>query len=176
MEGAQSTNKGFPVRAASALAAAVLLAASAALADPAPGTIMKVAPPTAQPLPQQICAMQIERNMQMLGQLEKTLVLTEKQKPLFDAWMKVRVEVMKAWPCPAPSTGLDVPTPTRLEREQALLTMELDALHRERPLVGAFYDALTPEQRKTFDGPAPRPAPQPMPAAEKAPPKAPPAH
>ena len=157
---------------------AVLSFATAALADPPPGTIMKVTPPAqgTMPLPEKICALQIERNMAMLGQLEKALVLTEKQKPLFDAWMKTRVEVMHAWPCPAPSTGADVPTPTRMEREEKLLTIELDALHREKPLVTAFYESLTPAQRQTFDGP-PRPQqamPQPAPAKPKA--ETPPAH
>lgn len=158
---------------------AVLSFASSALADPPPGTIMKVTPPAqgTMPLPEKICALQIERNMAMLGQLEKALVLTEKQKPLFDAWMKTRVEVMHAWPCPAPSTGADVPTPTRMEREEKLLTIEIDALHREKPLVTAFYESLTPAQRQTFDGP-PRPqqvTPQPVPAKPKAE-AAPPAH
>jgi len=158
---------------------AVLSFASSALADPPPGTVMKVTPPApnAMPLPEKICAMQIDRNMAMLTQLEKTLVLTEKQKPLFDAWKNTRVEVMHAWPCPAPSTGADVPTPTRMEREEKLLTTEVDALRRERPLVGALYESLTPEQRQTFDGPPPRPqqaAPQPPPAPPKA--ATPPAH
>jgi hypothetical protein len=99
------------------------------------------------------------------------LALTAKQKPLFDAWKNTRVEVMHAWPCPAPSTGADVPTPTRMEREEKLLTIEIDALRREKPLVAAFYESLTPEQRQTFDGPPPRPqqaAPQPPPAPPKA--------
>jgi len=152
---------------------AVLSSATSALADPPPGTVMKVTPPAqgTMPLPEKICALQIERNMAMLGQLEKTLVLTAKQKPLFDAWKNTRVEVMHAWPCPAPSTGADVPTPTRMEREEKLLTIEVDALRREKPLVAAFYESLTPEQRQTFDGPPPRPqqaAPQPPPAPPKA--------
>jgi len=152
---------------------AVLSSATAALADPPPpGTVMKVTPPAqgTMPLPEKICALQIERNMAMLGQLEKTLALTAKQKPLFDSWKNTRVEVMHAWPCPAPSTGADVPTPTRMEREEKLLTIEVDALRREKPLVAAFYESLTPEQRQIFDGPQ-QAAPQPPPAPP-APPKA----
>lgn len=153
---------------------AVLSFASSALADPPPGTVMKVTPPApgAMPLPEKICAMQIERNTELLGQLEKTLVLTAKQKPLFDAWKNTRVEVMHAWPCPAPSTGNDVPTPTRMEREEKLLSIEIDALRREKPLVAAFYESLTPEQRQTFDGPPPRPQQPAMPPPPPAPPKA----
>jgi len=154
---------------------AVLSSATSALADPPPpGTVMKVTPPAqgTMPLPEKICALQIERNMAMLGQLEKTLVLTAKQKPLFDAWKNTRVEVMHAWPCPAPSTGADVPTPTRMEREEKLLTIEIDALRREKPLVAAFYESLTPEQRQTFDGPPPRPQQQAMPQPAPAQPKA----
>ncbi len=160
---------------------AVVSYAGAALADPPPGTIMKVTPPAqgAMPLPEKICALQIDRNMAMLGQLEKALVLTEKQKPLFDAWKNTRVDVMHAWPCPAPSTGADVPTPTRMEREEKLLTIEVDALRREKPLVAALYESLSPAQRQTFDGPPPRPQqpampPQPLPAPPKA--GTPPAH
>jgi hypothetical protein len=158
---------------------AVLSFASSVLADPPPGTIMKVTPPApnAMSMPEKICAMQMERNTAMLGQLEKTLVLTDKQKPLFDAWMNTRKEVMHAWPCPAPSTGIDVPTPTRMDRQEKMLSMEVDALRRERPLIAALYEALTPEQRQTFDGPAPKsqqPMPQPAPAQAK--PGTPPAH
>lgn len=154
---------------------AVLSFATAALADPPPGTIMKVTPPAqgTMPLPEKICALQIDRNMSMLGALEKALVLTEKQKPLFDAWKTTRVEVMHAWPCPAPSMGADVPTPTRMDREEKLLGIEIDALHRERPLVAALYESLTPAQRQTFDGPPPRPQQPMMPPP---PPAKPPAH
>ena len=166
------------MRIAFSLSLLAVLASVAALADPPPGTIMKVTPPgpNAVPLPQKICAMQLERNMAMLAQLEKALALTAQQKPLFDAWKKTRVEVMRAWPCPVPSTGPDVPTPTRLDRDEALLTTELEALRKEKPLVGALYEALSPEQRATFDGP-PRPAQlAPQSSADKPKPEAPPAH
>jgi len=159
---------------------AVLSFASSALADPPPGTIMKVTPPgpNAMPLPEKICALQIDRNMALLDQLEKALVLTEKQKPLFDAWKNTRSEVLHAWPCPAPSTGPDVPTPTRIERQEKLLTTELDAMRREKPLVSALYESLTPAQRQTFDGPPPRPQQPAMPPPPPAKPKAetPPTH
>jgi hypothetical protein len=64
-----------------------------------------------------------------------------------------------------------------MDREEKLLTIEVDALHREKPLVAALYEALSPEQRQTFDGPPSRPqqpAPQPAPAKPKA--ETPPAH
>jgi hypothetical protein len=146
---------------------ALLSLATAAAADPPPGTIMKVTPPgpnATAPDPARFCVMQFERNVAMLGQLEKALALTDRQKPLFDTWKKTRVEVMHTFPCPLPQTGLDVPTPTRLEREENVLNFQLDAMHKERPLVSALYDALSPDQRAIFDRP-----PRALPAgAEKA--------
>jgi hypothetical protein len=145
------------------LPAFVLLAlATAALADPPPGTIMKVTPPgpNAAPDPAKICLMQFQQSVATLGMLEKSLALTDKQKPLFDAWRKTRVETMHGWPCPRPATGTDVPTPLRLDREESLLAFEVDALRKEKPLVAALYEALSPEQRATFDNPtAHQPAP-----------------
>jgi hypothetical protein len=155
---------------------AVLSFASAAIADPPPGTIMKATPPAANgtlPDVAKICVMQFQQSVATLGVLEQALALTDKQKPLFDSWKKARVETMHGWPCPKPATGPDVPTPLRLDREASLLAYEVDALHREKPLVAALYEALSPEQRTTFDHPPMRHA---APIAEKAKPEAQPAH
>ena len=141
---------------------AVLVLSTAALADPPANTIMKVSPPNAPAMdPAKICAMQLEQSVATLGLLEKALTLTDKQKPLFDTWRTTRIETMRGWPCPRPSTGVEVPTPTRLDREEKLLSYELDALRKEKPLIAALFDALSPEQRAIFDNPAAavRPAP-----------------
>jgi hypothetical protein len=154
----------------------VLSFASAAMADPPPGTIMKVTPPgpnASPPDAAKICAMQFQQSVATLGLLEQALALTDKQKPLFDSWKTTRVEMMSGWPCPRPATGPDVPTPLRLDREESLLVYEIDALHKEKPLVAALYEALSPEQRTIFDHPS---MSRTAPAAEKVKPEAPPAH
>jgi hypothetical protein len=161
------------VRALSLLPIVIVLSfASASIADPPANTIMKVTPPDPNGTRSdaaKICLMQFQQNVATLGVLEQSLALTDKQKPLFDSWKKTRIGTMHGWPCPRPATGPDVPTPLRLDREESLLVYEVDALHKERPLVAALYEALSPEQRTIFDRPMRRPAAVP----EKAKPESP---
>ncbi len=157
---------------------AVLASGASALADPPSNAVMKMTPPAegARPSPAQMCAMRVEMQTAQIGQLEAKLALTDKQKPLFEAWKKVRLEMGKAWPCPPPPMGLDVPMPTRLDHEESMLTYSLGALRKERPVVVALYQALTPQQQGTFDGrPPPDAAPEPhdQPEAQKPKPAAP---
>lgn len=156
---------------------AALSFATAALADPAPGTIMKVTPPAdtkTQPAeggkvdPAVVCAQRYRMQASQLTQLGATLKLTEAQKPVFANWRKVRLDMFQAIPCPEPSFSLDVPAPKRVENEIAIMSVTLDGLRKELPATQTLYTALTPEQRAIFDGPirsvlhppaAPAPAP-----------------
>ena len=135
------------------LALAFLTISTAALADPPANTIMKVAPPNETADAKRLCAMRIEIETAQLGHLGGTLTLDAAQKPLFEAWRKIHLDVVRALPCPSPRTGLDVPAPQRLENQITLLSANLDALRREQPATDALYAALNPSQRAIFDAP-----------------------
>lgn len=152
-----------------------LVVSAAALAEPAPGTIMKATPPGQQQqrlTPREMCRRMFEMKVGRVGQMAEAMKLTEAQKKLFEAWRKVRLEVDSAWPCPLPAIGSDVPTPKRLDSQITVLRFEVEALEKEKPVATALYDALTQEQRAIFDDPA-RAMP-PAPPAEK--PQAPDSH
>jgi hypothetical protein len=151
------------------LALAFLAISTAALADPPANTIMKVAPPP--PDAKRLCMLRIEIETAQLGHLGSALTLDAAQKPLFEAWRKIHLDVVRALPCPSPRTGLDVPAPQRLENQITLLSANLDALRREQPATDALYAALNPSQRAIFDAPK-----QGVPPGEAAKPDATPAH
>ena len=143
------------MRVAAILAACSLLVTAAALADPPPGTIMKANPPqlsSAEAV--KYCLQNFQLRVVKLGQLGTRLKLTAQQQPLFDAWRKIMTDITRASLCPAPPTGLNVPTPERLANQIKLLGITLDGLRKEQPAADALYTALTPEQRAIFDGPA----------------------
>lgn len=152
---------------------AVLSCTTAALADPAPGTIMKVTPPEKQKeigRAELECRMSYKLQLANLGMLGNALKLTPAQKPVFDAWRLSRLDLAKSTPCPPLPTGLEVPAPQRIENQITILSATLDSLHKELPAAQALYKALTPEQRAIFDGPIKMAAPPPA-----APPSPPPA-
>jgi len=141
-------------------ALAVLSLATAAFADPAPGTIMKVTPPNeAKPAaaghedPGIMCAQKYRTQAYQLTEFGALLKLTPAQKPLFMEWRKARLEMYQLVPCPEPSIGLDVPAPKRIENQMTLVNATLEGLKKELPATQALYAALTPEQRAVFDGP-----------------------
>jgi len=160
------------VRKAFCLTALGLFVSVAAFADPSPSTIMKVTPPQEKKTSGESaeCLQRYHVELAMLGTLSNALEPTPAQKPLFDAWRKARLALWTAVPCPALSTGLDIPAPQRIENQITMTSATLDALRKELPAAKALYDALTPEQRKIFDGPVRMAAPPP--AAPPAPPAA----
>lgn len=163
------TRTGDPVRIA--LAFAFLAVSTAALAEAPANTIMKVAPPAMDA--HRLCVLRNEIETAQTGHLGAALALDAAQKPLFETWRKIHLDVLRGLPCPPPPTGLDVPAPQRMRNQMLLLTTNLDALRKEQASTTALYDALTPAQRAIFDGPKQGvPPPQPAPAAK---PDAPPA-
>jgi len=151
-----------------ALALAFLAISTAALADPPANTIMKVVPPHQPADPHRLCVMRNEIETAQVGRLGAALTLDAAQKPLFETWRKIHLDVLRALPCPPPPTGLDVPAPQRMQNQILLLTTNLDALHKELASTAALYGALSPAQRAIFDGPkqgAPPPEPAPRPDA-----------
>lgn len=145
--------KGVPMRILPALAVLSLLA-GAATADPAPGSVMKAAPPAASSDAVKACLQNFQLRVVRVGQLGARLKLTAQQQPLFDAWRKTMLDVSRASPCPAPPTGLGVPTPQRLENQIKMLDLTLNGLRKEQPAADALYATLSPDQRAVFDGPA----------------------
>jgi hypothetical protein len=165
------------VRYALSLPVLGLFVSFAAAAAPAPGTIMKATPPQPQQkriAPKEMCHRIFEMKVARIGQMATAMKLTDAQKPLFEAWRKVRLEVDGGWPCPLPAIGTDVPTPKRLDSQILVLRYEVESLEKEKPAAVALYDTLTPDQRAIFDNPAslaqpPAPAqdaPQTAPAAK----------
>lgn len=162
------------MRARSALAfLAALSFATAAFAEAPANTIMKVAPPATNPKAAgQQCARNYELTIARTNMLETSLNITPQQKPVFDAWKKVRLTQWKAVPCPSLPMGLDVPVPQRLTNQITMMSATLDGLRKEQPATEALYNVLTPEQRALFDGPVKMAMPAPAPGAK---PSAPPA-
>jgi hypothetical protein len=152
------------------LAFAFLAISTAALADPPANTIMKVAPPN-RPDAHRLCIMRNEIETAQVGHLGAALTLDAAQKPLFETWKRIHLDVLRGLPCPPPPTSLDVPAPQRMQNQILLLTTNLDALHKEVDSTTALYAALSPAQRAIFDGPK-----QGAPPPQAAKPDAPPAH
>ncbi|HTT96622.1 MAG TPA: Spy/CpxP family protein refolding chaperone [Rhizomicrobium sp.] len=140
--------------------------ATAAFADPAPGTIMKVTPPNKSAEggkvdPSVVCAQKYRLQAAELTMLGASLKLTDAQKPVFATWRKTRLDLFQAIPCPEPSLGLDVPAPKRVENQITIMNATMAGLRKELPATQALYAALTPEQRAIFDGPIKLAAPPP---------------
>jgi hypothetical protein len=148
--------------------------ATAAFADPAPGTIMKVTPPDSQKEAGRAeleCRARYKMQLANLGMLGGALKLTPAQKPVFDAWRLSRLDLSKATPCPPLPTGLGIPAPERIQNQITILSATLEGLRKELSATQALYKALTPEQRVIFDGPIKMAAPPPA-AAPSSPPAA----
>jgi Spy/CpxP family protein refolding chaperone len=163
---------------------AALTLATAALAGPPANTIMKVTPPGEnKPAvdPAIVCTHKFQMQVVQLGQLQTSLKLSEAQKPVFENWKKIRLELWRTVPCPPLPMGLDIPAPKRVENQVVMMTATADGLRKELPPTQALYNVLTPEQRAIFDGPmkmpaVPPPAPPPSPAGEKPQPPQPAGH
>jgi hypothetical protein len=136
------------------------------MADPPPGTIMKVTPPGPSAEAVKACIQQYQLRIARIGGLAAQLKLTPEQKPLFDAWRKVMVDYFHATPCPPPATDLSVPAPERISNQIRMLGMTLDGLRREQPAVEALYAKLSPAQRAMFDGPVGGPPEKAAPAPQ----------
>jgi hypothetical protein len=147
---------------------AALSLAAPALADPPPGTVMKVTPPQVSADIAKRCLMRYEIEVAQVGHLKVALTLTPGQVPVFETWRNVHLEVVHNLPCPAPAMGLDVPAPQRMLNQISALNASLDALRKEQPATEALYRALSPAQQAVFDGPKqgvpPPKAPPPPPA------------
>jgi hypothetical protein len=131
---------------------AVLAFAGTALADPTPGTIMKVTPP-ADADADRICHLHVEMDMAQIGHLKAALKLDAAQETVFEAWRKVHAEAVHSLPCQPLATGLNIPIPERMRNQITAMAAELAALRKEEPATDALYQALRPEQRAIFDGP-----------------------
>ncbi|HVU21129.1 MAG TPA: Spy/CpxP family protein refolding chaperone [Rhizomicrobium sp.] len=151
---------------------AALSLSTTAFAEAPANTIMKVTPPGEKKTADDAaleCVHGYRMELARMGALGNELNPTPAQKPLFDAWRKSRLDLYKAQPCPTPPMGLDVPAPQRIQNQITIMSATLAALQKELPAAKALYDALTPEQRKIFDGPIrmavpPPGAPPPPPA------------
>jgi hypothetical protein len=152
---------------------AVLSFTTAVLAGPPANTVMKATPPVADPrAATRECVHNYELQVARTGMLEVMLNITPQQKPVFDAWKKVRLTQWKAVPCPSPPMGLDVPVPQRLANQITMMSATLDGLREEQPATDALYKILTPEQRALFDGPVKMAVPAPAPGVKPAAPPA----
>jgi hypothetical protein len=90
-----------------------------------------------------------------LAFLQASLSLTDAQRGPFDQWRDAVLEQSKAHSqaCLA-HTAMPGHFPDALERsahEQKRLETKLAALRTERPALEAFYNSLTPDQKKQFD-------------------------
>lgn len=158
------------MRALFALPLLAVLSSAAAFAEAPANTIMKVTPPDERKNDAMAeCLSKYRVELAHLGALANELKPTPEQKPLFDAWRASRIALWKAAPCPPLPIGLEVPGPVRIQNQITIMSATLDALRKELPLTKALYDALTPDQRRIFDGPIRLAAPPPG-----APPPAPP--
>ena len=90
-----------------------------------------------------------------LSYVETRLVLSDKQKPLFDRWKNARMTQAKAHEdrCVArvAKNRSARPTPIeRMDRQEERLKMRLAQMEAEKPAFTALYASLTPEQREVF--------------------------
>jgi hypothetical protein len=90
--------------------------------------------------------------------LEARLQLTEKQKPLFERWKKVKLAAARSADCAPPSN--DAPSVIdALKHEETILRQRLDELKAEQPALEALFASLTDEQKKAFSPPPHRRGP-----------------
>jgi hypothetical protein len=138
------------------LAAAMLC--TAAIAQPAPPS----APPSAPAqdkaeMQRHFAEMCLDRQAHAVGQLaylEAKLALTDKQKPLFERWKKVKLATAKSADCAPPPEG-EPSVVDQLKHEQKMLQSHLEELKAELPALEALAATLTPEQKKAFAPPGP---------------------
>jgi hypothetical protein len=88
-----------------------------------------------------------------LAYTEAKLDLTAAQQPLFARWKTVKLDIAKRreGACDAGRRDAARPGPVdRMARREARLKRRLADLDNERPVLEAFYNALTPAQKTEF--------------------------
>jgi hypothetical protein len=93
-----------------------------------------------------------------LAALEIRLQLTEKQKPLFERWKKVRMTTAKSADCAPPPDG-EPSIIDSLKHEEKMLRQRLDELKAEQPALEALVASLTDQQKQAFAPPRHRHGP-----------------
>ncbi len=128
------------------------------------GTALAQTPPAPPPNHPPAKAMMTDRFAEMcrdrparaageVAALETRLQLTEKQRPLFERWKKVKLAGAKSADCTPPSN--DAPSVLdALKHEETMLRQRLDELKAEQPALEALFASLTGEQKKAFVPPA----------------------
>ena len=140
------------------LAVALLCLSSAAAAQPTP--------PADKPMPDKaemqrhMAEMCQDRKAHAAGELtylETKLALSDKQRPLFERWKKIKLAEANAAECAVPPPPDGEPSLVdQLKQEEKFLHARLDSLKAELPALDAFYASLSDAQKKAF-----RPAPPP---------------
>jgi hypothetical protein len=105
--------------------------------------------------PKERCEERLAWRAAMRAYTESKLDLTPEQRPLWDKVQSIaQTEQQKERQlCSALKPGDETTVLDRLDRMQQFLSTRLDALQAAKPAVQALYQALTPEQRATFDHP-----------------------
>ena len=90
-----------------------------------------------------------------LSDMEARLVLSEKQKPLFDRWKRARMTQANehADRCMTHVVNKRSARPTPVEkmaRQEERLKMRLAGIEAQKPAFTALYASLTPEQQEVF--------------------------
>jgi hypothetical protein len=105
--------------------------------------------------PQERCEERLAWRAAMRAYTEAKLDLTPEQRPLWDRVQNIaQTEQQKERQlCAALKPGGETTVLDRLDRMQQFLSTRLEALQAAKPAVQALYQALSPEQRATFDHP-----------------------
>ena len=91
-----------------------------------------------------------ERRAQRLQQLKQTLQITPAQEGAWTTWVAAMQPQQRAQR-PDRAAFRSMSTPQRIDAVRALRTQRAAEMDRRGEATKAFYAALTPEQKKTFD-------------------------
>ena len=149
--------------------ASLALCASAAMAQNAPAPAPAPAAPVAQHMGHgpwhwnkedmaehhaQMCSDIAPRAIGKLAYLEAKLALTDKQKPLFDRWKRVKLESVKAHAneCATKTPReMDASIIDRLKMHEKMLKSRLADLQAEMPSIAALVASLSDEQKHALE-------------------------
>ena len=149
--------------------ASLALCASAAMAQNAPAPAPAPAAPVAQHMGHgpwhwnkedmaehhaQMCSELYARAVGGLAYLETKLALTDKQKPLFDRWKRVKLESVKAHAneCATKTPReMDASIIDRLKMHEKMLKSRLADLQAEMPSIAALVASLSDEQKHALE-------------------------
>lgn len=98
-----------------------------------------------------------DRKAHVVGELafvETKLALSDKQKPLFEHWKKVKLAEANGEECAPPPEGKPSIV-DHLKREEKFLQVQLANVKAELPVLEALYASLSEEQKKAFAPPPP---------------------